>query len=255
MRPEDIALALGISESTVRNKLSVNNKSPERTEAYRAKLSEWLDKNPTGSRKQFQTEFKKLFTYLYKNDTDWLDRNLPSKRDDLSRNIEERLAQYRTQILKEIESRPTITRTDLWKQFHRACKWLHENDLEWFETNMPSPVQNNKNVPAVDWEARDEEYYNRIQQIYPKLLKLEKPVRITKKLFSKHLEIEALSNNRHTAKLPKTTALLSEITESVQDFRIRRCCLIIDKMLEKNGIVYFEKVREVCAIESKNFKK
>lgn len=40
----------------------------------------------------------------------------------------------------------------------------------------------------------------------------------------------------------------------VQEFRIRRCCLMIDKMLEEKGIVYFEKVREACAIESKNFK-
>ena len=137
---------------------------------------------------------------------------------------------------------------------HRACKWVHENDLQWFESNMPSPVQNNNNVPAIDWEARDEEYCNRIRQIYPELLKLEKPVRITKKLFSRYLEIEALSNTRHNAQLPKTTALLSEITESVQEFRIRRCCLVIDKMLEEKGLVYFERVREACAIESRNFK-
>lgn len=254
MHREDIALALGISEGTVRNKLSVIQKSSERTAAYRAELLEWLNKNPNGSRKQFQTELKKVFTYLYKNDTEWLDSNLPSKREDLLQNSEERRTQYRAQILNAIESKPTITRTQLWKQLHRACKWLHENDLEWFEANMPNPVQNNKNAPAVDWEARDEEYCNRIRQIYPELLKLEKPVRITKKLFSRHLEIEALSNNRHTDKLPKTTALLSEITESVQEFRIRRCCLVIDKMLAEKGIVYFEKVREACAIQTKHFK-
>lgn len=254
MHREEIALALGISEGTVRNKLSINQKSAERTAAYRAELLEWLSKNPNGSRKQFQTELKKVFMYLYKNDTEWLDSKLPSKREVLSRNSEERRTQYRAQILGAIENKPTITRTQLWKQLHRVCKWLHENDLQWFEANMPSPVQNNKNAPAVDWKARDEEYCNRIRQIYPELLKLEKPVRITKKLFSRHLEIEALSNNRHNAQLPKTTALLSEITESVQEFRIRRCCLVIDKMLEEKGIVYFEKVREACAIESRNFK-
>lgn len=255
MHSKDIALALGISESTVRNKISVKNKSPQRTEEYRNKLLEWVENNPNGSRKQFQAEFKKVFTYLYKNDSKWLDTYLPSKRDDMSRKMDERIEEYRALLTKEIEDNPNITRTELWKKFPRACKCLYENDSEWFEANMPIPVKYVQNVQPVDWKARDEEYYKKIQQIYPDLFKLEKSVRITRKLFSKHLEIEDLSNNRNIDKLPKTKALLSKITETVQEFRIRRCCIVIDKMLEKNGIVYFEKVREACAIESKNFKK
>lgn len=56
-------------------------------------------------------------------------------------------------------------------------------------------------------------------------------------------------------KLPKTNALLNEITETVQEFQIRSCCIVIDQMLEETNGVRFEKLRESCAIETKNFKK
>jgi len=55
--------------------------------------------------------------------------------------------------------------------------------------------------------------------------------------------------------LPKTNKLLNEITETVREFRIRRCCIVIDRMLEEDNVVRFERLRETCAIETKNFKK
>lgn len=84
---------------------------------------------------------------------------------------------------------------------------------------------------------------------------LEKPVRITGALFSKRLNIFNLSLKSYVEKLPQTNKLLNEITETVQEFRIRRCCIMIDRMLEEDNVVRFEKLREACAIESKNFKK
>lgn len=55
--------------------------------------------------------------------------------------------------------------------------------------------------------------------------------------------------------LPQTDKLLNEITETVQEFQIRRCCIAIEKMLEDAGVVNFETIREVCAISTKHFKK
>jgi len=55
-------------------------------------------------------------------------------------------------------------------------------------------------------------------------------------------------------KLPKTDKLLNEITETVQEFQIRRCCIAIDKTLGECGIVKFEALREARAISTKHFK-
>lgn len=260
-----IALELDVSLKTVYNRIALKVTSPELTDKYRAELLEWREKFPNANRKQFQTELKKIFTYLYYHDREWLDANFPSKRDTLhtptnpiitlKNNTENRIEYYRSLLLDAITECPDVTRTKLRRKFQRAYKYLSENDKEWFEANLPKKKLSNTVTNTTDWDLRDQEYYQKIMEVYPELLALEKPVRITGTLFSKRLNIFNLSLKSYVKKLPKTYELLNEITETIQEFRIRRCCIVIDKMLEEDNCVRFEKLRESCAIESKNFKK
>ncbi|WP_235859190.1 TnsD family Tn7-like transposition protein [Priestia flexa] len=156
-------------------------------------------------------------------------------------------------LLDAIKECPDVTRTQLSQKFQRAYKYLSENDKEWFDANLPQKRQATTITNATDWNKRDQEYYQKIKVVYPELMALEKPVRITGTLFSKRLNIFNLAIKSYVEKLPKTNKLLNEITETVQEFRIRRCCLVIDQMLEEDNCVRFEKLRESCAIETKNF--
>ncbi|MFJ8087099.1 TnsD family Tn7-like transposition protein [Lysinibacillus sp. NPDC095746] len=254
MHREEIAAALGISESTVRSKISIKNKSEQRTEEYRSNLLLWRKEFPNANRKQFQREFIKIFTYLYKNDRKWLDENLPSKRSDMLQDMGQKIEGYRSLILKEKKNDPKVTRSKLWYKYNRACKCLYEHDFDWYSVNFPATIKNRRNTSHVDWDARDEEYYQKIIEIYPNLLSLEKPVRILRGLFSKRLNLFYLSIMDQMDKLPKTNKLLEEITETVQEFQIRRCCIVIDKMLEETGVVRFEELRETCAVGTPYFK-
>ena len=263
--PEKIALELDVSIRTITNRISLLKKSPDLTEKYRTELLEWKEKYPNANRKQFQTELKKTFTYLYKNDREWLDVNLPSQRDifhtpkhpnvSLKANIENRIEQYRSLLLDVMMEYPYVTRTQLQKKFYTAYYYLYKNDKEWFDANLPQKRTAKTITNATDWNLRDQEYYQKIKQIYPELIASEKPVRITGTLFSKRLNIFNLAIKSYVEKLPHTNKLLNEITETVQEFQIRRCCIVIDQMLEEDNCVRFEKLRETCAIESKNFKK
>nr|WP_144920539.1 TnsD family Tn7-like transposition protein [Paenibacillus bovis] len=260
-----IALELDVSLKTVYNRIALQKTSPELTEKYRKELLEWREQFPNSNRKQFQMELKKTFTYLYNHDREWLDANFPSKRDTLhtpnnsnitlKNNTENRIEYYRSLILNAIKECPDVTRTQLSQKFQRAYKYLSETDKEWFDANIPQTRQATTITNATDWELRDQEYYQKIKEIYPELMALEKPVRITGTFFSKRLNIFNLAIKSYVEKLPKTNKLLNEITETVQEFRIRRCCLVIDQMLEEDNCVRFEKLRESCAIETKNFKK
>ena len=262
---EKIALELDVSLKTIYNRIAIKVKSPELTEKYREELLEWREKFPNANRKQFQTELKKTFTYLYNHDREWLDAKFPSKRDTLhtpknpnttkKNNTENRNEYYRSLLIEAMREYPDVTRTELWRKFQRACTYLSKNDKEWFDANLPRKRQATTITNAIDWELRDQEYYQKIKEVYPELMALEKPVRITGSLFSKRLNIFNLSVKSYVEKLPKTNELLNEITETVQEFQIRRCCIVIDRMLEEDNAVRFEKLRESCAIESKNFKK
>ncbi|WP_368657329.1 TnsD family Tn7-like transposition protein [Metabacillus halosaccharovorans] len=262
---KEIASELDVSLKTVYNLIDSKKTSQELTEKYRAELIEWREQFPDANRMQFQTELKKTFTYLYNHEREWLDVNLPSKRDTLhtpknpnvtlKNNFENRIKYYRSLLLDAIKECPDLTRTKLRKKFYTAYTYLHKNDKEWFDANLPQTHQAKTITNATDWDLRDQEYCQRIKEVYPELLALEKPVRITGTLFSKRLNIFNLSVNSYVEKLPKTNKFLNEITETVREFRIRRCCIVIDQMLEEHNYVRWEKLRESCAIEAKNFKK
>ncbi|MED3652667.1 transposase, partial [Heyndrickxia sporothermodurans] len=57
----------------------------------------------------------------------------------------------------------------------------------------------------------------------------------------------------HLDKLPKTERLLSEIKESVPQFQIRRCCIVIDQMIIKDEPVILWKVQRIAAVKSHHF--
>ncbi|WP_170140729.1 TnsD family Tn7-like transposition protein [Oceanobacillus arenosus] len=262
---EKMALELDVSLKTIYNRIASKETSPELTEKYRAELLEWREKFPNANRKQFQTELKKTFTYLYNHDRGWLDAKFPSKRDTLhtpknpditlKNNTENRIEYYRSLLLDAIKECPDVTRTQLSRKFQRAYKYLSETDKEWFDANLPRKRQATTITNATDWELRDQEYYQKIKEVYPELMALEKPVRITGTLFSKRLNIFNLSVKSYVEKLPQTNKLLNEISETVQEFQIRRCCKVIDRMLEEDNAVRFERLRESCAVETKYFKK
>jgi hypothetical protein len=173
----------------------------------------------------------------------------------LKNNTENRIEYYRSLLSDAIMECPDVTRTQLRLKFQRAYKYLSENDKKWFDANVPQTRQATTITNATDWELRDQEYFQKIKEVYPELMQLEKPVRITHTFFGKRLNIFNLAIKSYVEKLPKTNKLLNEITETVREFRIRRCCIVIDQMLEEHNYVRWEKLRESCAIEAKNFKK
>lgn len=46
---------------------------------------------------------------------------------------------------------------------------------------------------------------------------------------------------------------MTEITETVQQFQIRRCCKVIDQMLLENEPVQLWKVQRIAAVKSHHF--
>ena len=129
---------------------------------------------------------------------------------------------------------------------------MYRYDKEWLMANLPIQLKRTEPNRLVDWNARDREYVQRIKKLYQQLLTVEKPVRITKSLIGKRLGITA-NIERNLDKLPNTKALFDVITETVQSFQIRRCCKVIDQMLEENEVIKLWKVQRIAAVKSHHF--
>ncbi|WP_240378024.1 TnsD family transposase [Bacillus piscicola] len=162
------------------------------------------------------------------------------------------LEHYRSQLLEGMRQYPHYSRTQIRQRFQKEYIYLYRNDEEWLFKRLP--VSRTKETPksTVDWEARDREYLSNVKKMYEELMMIDKPVRITISIVGKRLGI--LSNlEKHLDKLPQTKKFLYEVTETTQQFQIRRCCKIIDQILQEQEPVRLWKVQRIGAVKSHHF--
>lgn len=130
--------------------------------------------------------------------------------------------------------------------------FLYRNDKEWLMGVLPSNQKGQQPTVTVDWSKRDQDYIVKIKKIHKEFLELEEPVHFTLSLIGRRLGI-LVNLELHLDKLPNTERLLSEITESVQQFQIRCCCIVIDQMVIKDEPIIFWKVQRRAAVKSHQF--
>lgn len=144
---------------------------------------------------------------------------------------------YSSSILQLINEHPEYTRSQIRKVLKKEYAWFYRNDKQWLSNNLPdSRKKEHKNSIIslrVEWNRRDDETYMNIKNAYEDLINTEKLVRITKSIIGNKIGICALLYY-HLDKLPRTKKYLSEITESIEDFQIRRINMICRSMIEKN---------------------
>jgi hypothetical protein len=161
---------------------------------------------------------------------------------------------YRAELLEAIVKFSDYSRTQIRYLFPKQYMYLYRYDQEWLFANLPAKQRKKQSTKTVDWDQRDNEYCNQIKQLYLELVALDKPERITQSLIGKRLGILA-NLERHLGQLPQTKKLLNGITETIQEYQIRRCCKIIDRILLDNEQVLLWKVQRICAVKSHHFHK
>ncbi|MGG4546411.1 TnsD family transposase [Rossellomorea marisflavi] len=165
---------------------------------------------------------------------------------------QELMAKYKKYIVEFIQEFPRLSRTTLHENCKKQYIFLYRHDKKWLMNVLPSNQKKQQPTITVDWSKRDQEYVVIIKKLYKELLELEKPIRITLSFIGRRLGILA-NLERYIDKLPKTERLLAEITESVKQFQIRRCCKVIDQMIMKDEPVILWKVQRIAAVKSHHF--
>ncbi|HFJ9429042.1 TnsD family transposase [Bacillus cereus group sp. BceL293] len=160
--------------------------------------------------------------------------------------------QYRNELIEGIQKLPNLSRTALRERFKKQYMFLYRHDKEWLMKNLPIKQQKLDSTKTADWNKRDREYVAKIKVLYKELLAKERPIRITVSAIGKRLGILA-NLERHVDKLSQTKELLEEITESVEQFQIRRCCKVIDQMITMDEPVILWKVQRIAAVKTHHF--
>lgn len=138
---------------------------------------------------------------------------------------------YRNEWLLLQKQNPQMSKTQLKKLNPQVYFWLYRNDRAFLDENSPVKV---KRVPQgrVDWERRDNEIQSLVQAAVKKLLEMQgKPRRITVSCIGAMIGQRPLLE-KHLDKMPMTKELLSEVTETPEQFRLRRIKWAILQLLE-----------------------
>lgn len=140
----------------------------------------------------------------------------------------------RTNWLQLQEEYPKFSKTELRKLNPGLYARLYRNDRDWLEENSPASrivIPNQR----VDWSQRDKDILRRVQTAVDKIMNAAgKPRRLTMSRIGEICGEKALME-KHLDRLPETQDYLNSVTETEEQFRVRKIKWAI-KELERDEI-------------------
>jgi len=114
------------------------------------------------------------------------------------------------------------SRSQLNKIEPTAYSWLTVYDREWFEAASPPPRTNPGPPPIVDWKQRDSELATTVRTAAERLRQAPgRPLRVSKFAIAQEIgEVAVIYKQAH--QIPQTAAVLKEVSESLDDWAVRR---------------------------------
>ncbi|MCY7368821.1 MAG: TnsD family transposase [Chamaesiphon sp.] len=128
---------------------------------------------------------------------------------------------------------PQATKTELRKISPATYAWLYRKDREWLNNNSPVLQQPVATGERVDWGERDLDVLDRVKASVDSILQTEIPVRVTMSRIGKSIGLSALLE-QHLDLMPMTRDYLTMVTESIDDFQIRRIRWAVNE-LDRRG--------------------
>jgi len=141
-------------------------------------------------------------------------------------------AEYREKLLCTMKNRPELSRTSIRSQCQKEYTYLYRHDKEWLFKVLPARKQSRGGTGYVDWDERDYETLLQLQMAHIDMLSEEKPIRICKTALGNRIaNLPTLEKNLH--KLPLCAEFINTVSETIQDFQLRRCKYIVQRMKEE----------------------
>lgn len=133
---------------------------------------------------------------------------------------------YRDLWLQAWRERPESSAHALRESSPGVYAWLYLNDRAWMNRNKPSRRHRKEFAPRVDWEQRDAALARQLREVALGLLSLEQPVRLTRNRLAVEAGIGGVLND-NLDKLPECGRVLLEVTETPEEFAVRRIRITI----------------------------
>jgi len=144
---------------------------------------------------------------------------------------------------------PGLSKTELRKKRPEVYAYLYLHDRDWLKVNSPKRKKVDPTNNRVNWLERDKEILEKVQKVANELRGIgTKPIRITVKILGDGIGERALLE-KHLDKLPKTKDFIEQVSESEQDFRLRRVKYVVNEMKENGEVIKEWKVLRKAGIK------
>jgi hypothetical protein len=135
---------------------------------------------------------------------------------------EEALEVYRQEWLLVIKATPNASRKQLATISSFLYMWLKKNDSEWLEAHLPCVRKTDRQSELKDWKKIDTEMAAAVEITAKRIREMPgRPIRISLAALMREVGHKSwLEFSLH--KLPRTSKILKDYLEPVEDFLIRR---------------------------------
>lgn len=136
---------------------------------------------------------------------------------------------YKNNLLNLIAAQPDLSRTAIRQLCQKEYAFLYRHDSTWLFEVLPSTKSAGGSKGYIHWQQRDQELLLDLQKARVELLNKEKPIRISKGTLGKKIGKLSLLE-KHLDKLPSCNDFIVKVSETTQQFQVRRCQQIIMNM-------------------------
>ncbi len=160
--------------------------------------------------------------------------------------------EYRNGLLHILKEYPKLSRTEVRRLCQKEYTFLYRYDREWLFKMLPAVKTQKGSQGYIDWDQRDQEILLQLQKARSDLLKRTKPIRISKNSMGK--ASGALSMlEKHLHKLLRCEEFINKVTETKQQFQLRRCRIIIRRMQEEGWPLLDWKIQREGGLSRKDY--
>jgi len=160
--------------------------------------------------------------------------------------------EYRERMLRVIKEYPELSRTDIRSQCQKEYVFLYRYDKEWLFEMLPTGKSQKGGKGYIDWDQRDLEVLSRLQKAQMDLLNRAKPIRISKTSLGKEIANLSLLE-KHLHKLPRCAEFTDKVSETKQQFQLRRCQITVRRMHEEGLPLLEWKIQREAGLRKEDY--
>lgn len=162
------------------------------------------------------------------------------------------IEEYREKLLQTLKVYPALSRTEIRGLCQKEYTFLYRHEREWLFEVLPTGKVQIGSTGYIDWNKRDQEVLSQLQKARIDLLNREKPIRISRSSLGKAIVNLSLLE-KYLDKLPCCKKFIDEVSETKQQFQLRRCQIIVRKKQEEGLPVIEWRIQREAGIGKEDY--